>query len=271
MTRKNLSDAFGEIDESLFALAETENENKSLNELPPKTVDDVQAPIFIKNIRETKARKRRKAIISATAGIAACVVLAVTLPVLLNNTDLPYVAAETTEALTGQPDPTETDSQTELTQAETQPVTEEIPQETAQIELYTKVKEILNAEDIYKVEKKEIDISGFEANGLDENLALLSIYSNSALYGTTLIEGSSFFYTVIGKSRQEVYYDEEYQAKGFGQIFLYDMDTGKHSLVLKEQSYEKENGMIFKPMNFVNGWLYYYRMEYIYTGDYRNV
>ena len=264
MNRKNLSDAFGEIDEGLFALEESENKNRSLNEFPAKT-DDVQAPIFIKNIRETKAKNRRKAIISATAGIAACAVLAVSLPVLLNNSSLPYEAAETTEAFTGQPDLSETDLQTEPTQAETQPITEETTQEPSQIELYTKVKEILDAEDIYNVEKKEIDLSGFEANGLDENLALLSIYSNTILNNTTLIEGSSFFYTVMGKSRQEVYSDEEYQAKGFGQIFLYDMETGKHSLILKEQSYEKEKGIFFKPMNFVDGWLYYYRVEHIFN------
>ncbi|MDE6723978.1 MAG: hypothetical protein K2J79_00070 [Ruminiclostridium sp.] len=273
MTRKNLSDAFGEIDDKLFVLAEKESPEGSAS----KSSDNVQSPIFIKNIRESKVRKRRKALISATAGIAACAVLAVSLPVLFNNTAPPYGAAETTEALAQQPAAAETDGQTEQTQAETQPVTPETqpvtaetPQEPTQIELYTKIKEILNAEEVYKVEKTPIDLSGFEANGLDDNGALWSIFSNRSVNGSMLIDGSSFFYTLVGNGR---FPDEpvDDSAERYGHIFLYDMDTGEHSLIFKERAYKEDNGLLLKPMNYVDGWLYYYRMEiYPTEGDYHN-
>ncbi|MDE7281348.1 MAG: hypothetical protein K2N36_06380, partial [Ruminiclostridium sp.] len=198
MTRKNLSDAFGEIDDTLFAIAETENESKSLNESPAKSANDVQAPVFIKNIRETKVRNRRKAIISATAGIAACAVLAVSLPLLFNNTVPPYEAVQTTEALTvgsltQQPVPAETSQQTVQIGAITQPAVTDTEQDPSQIQLYTKIKEILNAEDMYKVEKTQIDLSGFEENGLGENA-----YGNPFFNVNIFIDGSSFFYTLVG-------------------------------------------------------------------------
>lgn len=255
MNRKNLSDAFGEIDENLFALAETE----SLKELLPKSSDNAQAPefqapMFIKNTGESKSENRKKALISATAGIAACVVLAVSLPLLYNNTAPPYGAAETTEALTQQPDPSETDKQTEQTEAITQPVTQELPQDPTQIELYTEVKEILNAEDVYNVERTQIDLSGFEENGLDEKSSLQSICSD------TLIEGSSFFYAI---SESAAFQSDQSSApeERYGYIFLYDMDTGEHTLILKERAYKKGNSLMLRPVYYVKGWLYYYYME----------
>ena len=265
MTRKNLSDAFGEINESLFALAE--NENKGLNELPTKTANNVQSPIFIKNIKENKAKNRRKAIISLTAGVAACAVLIVSLPVLLNNTAPPYGAADTTEAITRQPAPDETDSQTEMTQTETEPVTEEIPREPTEIELYTKVKEILNTEDVYNVKKTQFDLSGFEANGGDNNGALWNIYANVFEENTMLIDGSSFFYTRVGMQRfPEDPIDDS--ARRYGHIFLYDMETGEHTLILKEMAYKESNGLLLKPVYYEDGWLYYYYMEIRPTEDF---
>ncbi|MDE6579006.1 MAG: hypothetical protein K2K41_00530, partial [Ruminiclostridium sp.] len=252
MNRKNLTDAFGDIEDGIFAVTE----NDSVNELSPKNSDNVQAPVFIKNVRESKNRKRRKAVISAAAGIAACAVLAVSMPVLFNNTVPPYGEVEPSESHSQQPALSGSDQQTEQTETDTQPITTDIGQEISQIQLYTKIKEILNAEDMYKVEKTQIDLSGFEENGLGENA-----YGNPFFNVNIFIDGSSFFYTLVGSCGHIEDYPIDESEERYGQIFLFDMDTGEHRLILKERAYKEKNGLILHPVNFVNGWLYYYRRE----------
>lgn len=266
MNRKNLTDAFGDIDDSLFAITE----NESVKQSSPKSYDNVQAPVFINRVSDSGVKKHRRAVLSAGAGVAVCAVLAVSMPVLFNNTLPPYGDIQNSESLSQQPSSSGSDPQTEQTEGDTQFVTIDIEQVPAQIQLYTNIKEILNAEDMYKVEKTQIDLSGFEENGLGDNGALWSIFSNQMVNGSMLIEGSSFFYTLVGNGRfPDVPVDDS--AERYGHIFLYDMDTGEHSLIFKERAYKEDNGLLLKPMNYVDGWLYYYRMEiYPTEGDHHS-
>lgn len=257
MNRKNLIDAFGDIDEEMFAGAE----NKSLSELAAESSEDEQAPVFVE-VR--KHRNGIRAALYAGAGIAACIALAAALPVLTDNTKLPYgngstIYSESSVPELSQTEPGEETEQTEITSAQT--VTSAAQQEPPQLQLYTKTKEILNAEDIYNIEKTQIDISGFESSQ-----ALWHIHSNGFFGGTMLIDGSSFFYTVLGSptDTQEI---TEPSEEAYAKISLFNMSTGEHSLILKERSYEGKYGLLFKPMNYVDGWLYYYRMEYMPAGD----
>lgn len=266
MNKKNLMDAFGEIDEELFAGAD-------LSEFSSKNPEEAVAPVFIEG---GKRRRSKRPFIYMGAGIAACAVLAVSLPMIANNAKPPYESAAVSEFSSQQytdltdfnefTEPTESAESTEQVQqtedSEPQEGTAAPPKEPPALQLFTKTKEILNAEDIYKIEKTQFDLTGFK-----ENKGLWDIYANPIFKGTTLIDGSSFFYSTKGNAREYNQSEEEYLKEAYANIFLYNMDTDEHSLILTERSYNGENGLLYKPMNLVNGWLYYYRYEFIPAGD----
>lgn len=112
MNKKNLIDAFGEINEEMFAKAERE----SFDELSAESAEEAQAPVFVEG---GKHKPNIRAALYAGAGVAACVALAVLLPILTNNTKLPYGNGSTqySEATSKMPSQTEPNEQSQPTES----------------------------------------------------------------------------------------------------------------------------------------------------------
>lgn len=132
-------------------------------------------------------------------------------------------------------------------------------------ELYTDGNsgEILNAEDLYHVNKEELyrridtldSLAPFESMG-----ALESIYSNRFYGGGRVyLEGTDFYFTTekSGKTPDKPDYE-----KTPAQILLYDTQhQGGITVIAEEMPEEEEWGLMLKIAGIFDGYMYYYKIE----------
>lgn len=132
-------------------------------------------------------------------------------------------------------------------------------------ELYTDGNsgEILNAEDLYHVNKEEMyrridtldSLAPFESMG-----ALESIYSNRFYGGGRVyLEGTDFYFTTekSGKTPDKPDYE-----KTPAQILLYDTQhQGGITVIAEEMPEEEEWGLMLKIAGIFDGYMYYYKIE----------
>lgn len=132
-------------------------------------------------------------------------------------------------------------------------------------ELYTggNSGEILNAEDLYHVNKEEIyrhiatvnSLTPFESAGALESIYVNRFYGGGRVY----LEGTDFYFTTdkSGKTPDKPDYE-----KTPAQILLYDtQQSGGITVIAEEMPEEEEWGLMLKIAGIFDGYMYYYKTE----------
>lgn len=132
-------------------------------------------------------------------------------------------------------------------------------------ELYTggNSGEILNAEDLYHVDKEEIyrhiatvnSLTPFESAGALESIYVNRFYGGGRVY----LEGTDFYFTTdkSGKTPDKPDYE-----KTPAQILLYDTrQSGGITVIAEEMPEEEEWGLMLKIAGIFDGYMYYYKTE----------
>lgn len=132
-------------------------------------------------------------------------------------------------------------------------------------ELYTDGNsgEILNAEDLYHVDKEEIyrhiatvnSLTPFESAGALESIYVDRFYGRGRVY----LEGTDFYFTTdkLGKTPDKPDYE-----KTPAQILLYDTrQSGGITVIAEEMPEEEEWGLMLKIAGIFDGYMYYYKTE----------
>lgn len=254
MNKKNLMDAFGEIDEELFAGAD-------LSEFSSKKPEEAVAPVFIEG---GKRRRGKRPFIYMGAGIAACAALAVSLPMLANNAKPPYESGAFSEPYSQQYQPTDltepadTSAEEAASSAEeTEPLLTLPYDEDFKYELYGKNKEFLDAEKLYYFDVQDINIEKFNKNGShDIDILLLSMFYGNLTY----LDGDELYYS---ESVNDPAYDASVNAEheDWAGIYKYNLVTEETDFVFKEKSNDDDFGLMLKIAAIDSDWLYYYHIQ----------
>ena len=245
MNRKNLIDAFGDIDEEMFAYGETDLSDCG---------DGGTQPLIVYGGGK---KMNKKPIFAAGAAVCAAIA-AVSIPLVMKGGgeyplstgtgseigSLEVLTEEITEASTE-----------EITTAEetTVPLLTLPYDEDFQYELYVKDKEIFDAEELYDVDVKDIDIEKFNEAG--SNIDVLYI---SRFYGDLVcLEGDDLYYS-------ETVHDPAYDARvnseheEWGAVYKYNLVTEETIVVFTEKA-DEDYGLLIKIAAVEGDWIYYYR------------
>lgn len=250
MNKKNLMDAFGDINEEMFAKAE-EGNSQYCEECEPLS------PVFV-FAKEKERNKKPLFALSAAAGILAA---AICVPMIIKSggglVDLSTPSASDTSQVgtSSENNAAETISSEGETPSNTQ--TAPVNEETIHTDIFTHQDNLFNAEDLYRIEKKEINVNKLDQYGEIKSIILSQLYGD-----LTYLDGNSLYYSSISFSEEElqkksVNKDSERMAR----LYRYDLDTEENVIVFEEQSELQQFGLILKIAGVDGDWIYYHHFE----------
>lgn len=245
MNKKNLIDAFGDINEEMFGGAEK-------IDITDYEESESQPPVIVYK----GGKKIRKAPIFAAGAAACAVIIAVSAPLIMKSGGeypLNSTLSSDTESFESITEISETASELITTPEETAPLLTLPYDQDFEYELYVKDKEFLDAEELYNVDIKDIDIEKFNEGGYNIDVLYLSLF-----YGDLVcLEGNHLYYS---QSINDPAYDTQVhlEHEDWTAVYKYDLITEETTVVFSERA-DKEYGLLLKIAAVEGDWIYYYR------------
>lgn len=249
MNKKNLMDAFGDINEEMFGGAEK-------IDITDYEESESQLPVIVYK----GEKKMNKGPIFAAGAAVCAAAIAVSVPLIIRSGGeypLNTTLSSDTESFESITEISETASELITTPEETAPLLTLPYDQDFEYELYVKDKEFLDAEELYNVDIKDINIERFNENGNIDVLFLSLFYGNDLIY----LEGDELYYSqTVNDPAFDAQINSEHE--DWAAVYKYNLVTEEHAVVFKEKSNDNNYGLMLKIEMIDGDWLYYYHLQH---------